>query len=450
MFPNLKERAASPGTRLSGGEQQMLAVARILRTGARLLLLDEISEGLAPVIVQKLAEMILTLKAKGYTIVLVEQNFRFAAPLADRFYVMEHGTHREAVCPEPSWPRTWACCRSTWASDAWPDHPRSFPRFATNLTPGDTMKLKTLVAALAIGFAAAASAQDTGPVKIGFITDMSSLYADIDGPAGGEMIKWAAQDFGGKVLNRPIEVLTADHQNKADVASSKAREWIDKDNLSMLIGGTNSGTALAMAKVAEEKKRPFIAIGAGSARLTNEACSPYTVHYAYDTVALAKVAGTRAGQGRRQELVLPDGRLRLRPLAGSRRLHRGQGQRRHRGRRGAPSAQCLRLLVLPAAGAVVQGPDPGAGQCRRRLHQRHEGGQGIRHQQDHEGRRPAGVHQRRAQPGPGQHRRPAAGRQLVLEPGRRVAQVRQALLRQVQAHAFQPAGRRLFGRNATT
>ena len=91
MFPNLKERASSPGTRLSGGEQQMLAVARILRTGARLLLLDEISEGLAPVIVQKLGEVIRALKAKGFTVVLVEQNFRFAAPLADRFYVMEHG-----------------------------------------------------------------------------------------------------------------------------------------------------------------------------------------------------------------------------------------------------------------------------------------------------------------------------------------------------------------------
>ncbi|GIZ52540.1 ABC transporter ATP-binding protein [Noviherbaspirillum aridicola] len=91
MFPNLKERRHSQGTRLSGGEQQMLAVARILRTGARLLLLDEISEGLAPVIVQALARMITALKAKGYTIVMVEQNFRFAAPLADRFYVMEHG-----------------------------------------------------------------------------------------------------------------------------------------------------------------------------------------------------------------------------------------------------------------------------------------------------------------------------------------------------------------------
>jgi branched-chain amino acid transport system ATP-binding protein len=91
MFPNLLERKHSQGTRLSGGEQQMLAVARILRTGARLLLLDEISEGLAPVIVQGLARMITTLKAKGYTIVMVEQNFRFAAPLADRFYVVEHG-----------------------------------------------------------------------------------------------------------------------------------------------------------------------------------------------------------------------------------------------------------------------------------------------------------------------------------------------------------------------
>lgn len=155
------------------------------------------------------------------------------------------------------------------------------------------MKLSSIATALSLcfGLAGVASAQNTGPVKIGFITDMSSLYADIDGPAGAEMIRWAVQDFGGKVLNRPVEVLVADHQNKADVASSKAREWIDKDGLSMLIGGTSSGTAIAMSKVTTEKKRPFIAIGAGSARLSNEDCSPYSIHYAYDTVALAKVAG---------------------------------------------------------------------------------------------------------------------------------------------------------------
>ena len=155
--------------------------------------------------------------------------------------------------------------------------------------------LKPLVAAMVLGLGIAGApvlAQNTGPVKIGFITDMSGLYADIDGPAGAEVVRWAVQDFGGKVLGRPVEVLTADHQNKADVASSKAREWVDKDGLSMLIGGTSSGTAIAMSKVMAEKKRPFIAIGAGSARLTNEDCSPYTVHYAYDTVALAKVAGS--------------------------------------------------------------------------------------------------------------------------------------------------------------
>jgi branched-chain amino acid transport system ATP-binding protein len=100
MFPNLLERRRSPGTRLSGGEQQMLSMARILRTGARLLLLDEITEGLAPVIVKKLGEVLRDLKARGFTIVLVEQNFRFAAPLADRHYVLEHGRIVQTVTRE--------------------------------------------------------------------------------------------------------------------------------------------------------------------------------------------------------------------------------------------------------------------------------------------------------------------------------------------------------------
>ncbi|MDL9998817.1 ABC transporter substrate-binding protein [Variovorax sp. J22P240] len=143
---------------------------------------------------------------------------------------------------------------------------------------------------LAVSFATGA-VQAQEKVKIGFITDMSSLYADVEGKNGATAIQMAIDDFGGKVNGLPIELVTADHQNKADIAASKAREWIDTDNLTMLFGGTNSGTGLAMAKVAQEKKRVFIVNGAGTSALTNEQCSPYTVHYAYDTVALAKGTG---------------------------------------------------------------------------------------------------------------------------------------------------------------
>ena len=147
----------------------------------------------------------------------------------------------------------------------------------------------TFACAAMLGAAPAAQAQVSGDViKIGFITDMSGLYADIDGPAGAEAIRMAVADMGGMVAGKKVEVLVADHQNKADVAAAKAREWFDQQGLDMLIGGTNSGTALAMAKVAAEKKKPFLAIGPGSSALTNEQCSPYTIHYAYDTVALAK------------------------------------------------------------------------------------------------------------------------------------------------------------------
>ena len=144
---------------------------------------------------------------------------------------------------------------------------------------------------LATAFVAAGAAQAQDKVKIGFVTDMSSLYADVEGKNGAVAIQMAIDDFGGKVNGLPIELLTADHQNKADIAASKAREWIDTQGLTMLFGGTNSGTGLAMAKVAQEKKRVFVVNGAGTSALTNEQCSPYTVHYAYDTVALAKGTG---------------------------------------------------------------------------------------------------------------------------------------------------------------
>jgi len=140
----------------------------------------------------------------------------------------------------------------------------------------------------AAGLAPAAHAQDK--VKIGYISDMSSLYADLEGKGGATAIQMAIDDFGGKVLGKPIELLTVDHQNKADIAASKAREWIDTQGLTMIFSGTNSGTALALAKVADEKKRVMINNGAGSSALTNEACTPYSVHYAYDTVALSKGA----------------------------------------------------------------------------------------------------------------------------------------------------------------
>jgi branched-chain amino acid transport system substrate-binding protein len=157
------------------------------------------------------------------------------------------------------------------------------------------MKLKNIAAAAAIVCTSAlapAQAQISGDViRIGFITDMSGLYSDIDGPAGLEAIKMAIADAGGKINGKTIEVVSADHQNKPDIAAAKAREWFDTNGLDMLIGGTNSGTSLAMAKVAAEKKKLFISVGAATSALTNEQCNPYTVHWAYDTVALAKGTG---------------------------------------------------------------------------------------------------------------------------------------------------------------
>jgi branched-chain amino acid transport system substrate-binding protein len=160
------------------------------------------------------------------------------------------------------------------------------------------MKLKKLTAACALAVAAMvaattpAQAQISGDViKIGLITDMAGVYGDIDGMGGVEAIRMAIADMGGSINGKKIEILYSEHQNKADLAASKAREWFDTQGLDMLIGGTNSATALAMSKVAAEKKKPFLVVGAASSALTNDQCTPYTVHWAYDTVALAKGTG---------------------------------------------------------------------------------------------------------------------------------------------------------------
>jgi branched-chain amino acid transport system substrate-binding protein len=147
--------------------------------------------------------------------------------------------------------------------------------------------MAALCAALACSAGAQAQISDD-VIRIGFVSDMSGLYRDYDGPAGAEAIRMAIADMGGTVHGKKIELLTVDHQNKADIAAAKAREWFDVHKLDMLIGGVGSGAAIAMAGVAAEKKRPYFVVGAGASGLTNEHCSPYTVHYAYDTVAMAR------------------------------------------------------------------------------------------------------------------------------------------------------------------
>ena len=159
-----------------------------------------------------------------------------------------------------------------------------------------TFQKRLVVAAcsmVALAWSVSAFSQSSNNVvRIGFITDISGLYSDIDGPGGVEAIRMAISDFGGEVNGKKIELLVADHQNKADIAASKSREWIDQQNVDVLIAGTNSGVALAMNAVAAERKKPIIVVSAGTSRLTNEECTPYTVHYSYDTIALSKVAGS--------------------------------------------------------------------------------------------------------------------------------------------------------------
>jgi branched-chain amino acid transport system substrate-binding protein len=135
-------------------------------------------------------------------------------------------------------------------------------------------------------------------IKIGFITDMSGTYADFDGQGGVEAIRMAIADAGGTINGKKVELVFADHQNKADIAANKAREWFDRDGVDMLVGGVNSAASLAMGKVAGEKKKVFISVGAGTTRQTNEECNAYTIQYAYDTTALARGTGaaiTRQG-----------------------------------------------------------------------------------------------------------------------------------------------------------
>jgi branched-chain amino acid transport system substrate-binding protein len=151
--------------------------------------------------------------------------------------------------------------------------------------------IATMLATVALVSARAASAA-AEEVVIGDIDDMSGVYADVMGAGGVEAIKMAIADFGGMVLNKKIVLLVADHQNKPDIGASKFREWADQNGLNLLLGGSNTGVNIAMAKVAAAKKVPYFAIGPGGASLTNEDCTAYSVHYVYDTTALANGTAT--------------------------------------------------------------------------------------------------------------------------------------------------------------
>lgn len=162
----------------------------------------------------------------------------------------------------------------------------------------DKLSAATVLASFCLPLCLPVSAFAANKVVIGDIDDMSGVYADVIGAGGIEAAKMAIDDFGGSVLGQKIEFMSSDHQNKPDVASTKFREWADRDGLTMLLGGSNTGVSLAMSPVAKEKKVPFFAIGAAGASLSGADCTPYTIHYAYDTTSLANgTASTILAQG---------------------------------------------------------------------------------------------------------------------------------------------------------
>ena len=238
-------------------------------------------------------------------------------------------------------------------------------------------RLATYAAAFAVAAMVQVQAQEN-PVKIGVLTDMSSLYSDLSGPGAVAAVKMAVADFGGSVLGRKIEVVTADHQNKPDVASAIARQWFDQ-GVDMITDVTTSSVALAVQEVAREKNKIILISGAASSDLTGKACAPTSVHWTYDTTALANGTGSavvKAG-GKTWFFITADyafGHALERDTAAVVTENGGQvlGQR-------PGAAQHRRFLLLPAAGAGLEGEDRRPRQCRRRHHQRDQAGGRIRH-----------------------------------------------------------------------
>ena len=283
------------------------------------------------------------------------------------------------------------------------------------------------------GLACAAQAQISGDViKIGLITDMSGVYSDIDGQGGAEARQDGDRRRGGVVARQAVEFVSADHQNKADVAASKAREWFDQQGVDMLIGGTNSGTSLAMAKVAADKKRVFVAIGAGTSGLTNEECTPYTVHYAYDTVALARGTGSAIVKrgGKNWYFLTADyafGQSLEKDTTDVIKANGGKvlGSVKH-------PLGAARFFVLPVAGAGSNAQILGLANAGGDTINSHQGRQRVRPHQEDEAGRLADVYQRHPFAGFEHDAGHVPDRRLVLGHERRHARLVQALFRKDQ------------------
>ncbi len=306
-------------------------------------------------------------------------------------------------------------------------------------------RMLMLAGALSASLAASAACAADNKVVIGDIDDMSGPYADVIGAGGIESIKMAIADFGGSALGQPIQVLTFDHQNKPALGEQKLREWADTDGLTMELGGSNTGVSLAMSAAAKEKKIPFFAIGAAGASLTGKDCTPYTIHYGYDTTALANgTAKTIVEQGGKSWFFLTaDYAFGKQLEAGASEVVKAGGGTVLGDVRVPLGTSDFSSYLLQAQGSGAQVLAlANAGADTSKLAQ---GGGRVRPHQNDAARRAFGVPHRRSCGRARNRAGPRADDLVVLEHERHDAEVRQPVLREDEEDADLPAGGLLFG-----
>ncbi len=289
----LHERRRSAATQLSGGEQQMLALARVLRMGARLLLCDEPTEGLSPLLVAQVGDILRQVRDQGTAVLLVEQNLHFATTVADRHYLLAEGRVVETLRQR----------RGTRARARTARVPRNLTTQWRQLMDKRATGAAVVTVALLLSGCGGggpqsrrtASSPATRSCSASSTTSRASI-STLSGTNSVKAVEMAIADFkakhGDKAVTDDIEVVTADHQNKPDVANSKAAELYDRQGVDTILDVPTSSAALAVADVAKEKKKLYFNISAATTDLTGKSCNKYTFHYAYDTYMLANGTGT--------------------------------------------------------------------------------------------------------------------------------------------------------------